>query len=132
VARFLSAEWFGMLEAAGGQAEAPERPDLVIEISVADGPEGEVRYEVVVDGEHLVVLPPGAGGRVPLDAAARVQFHSDYPTMAGIASGRLSAVDALAQGLARVGGDIAALSSARAALGRAELVPGSVRASTSF
>jgi hypothetical protein len=123
MARFLSPEWFAELPPlpAGGEAE------LVLEVLVADGPEGEVRYQVVVGGGHAWVLPPGSAFR-----AAHVRLSSDYATVAAIARGVLAPADAMAQGLARVGGDISALS-ALGQVGPGEgLLPAPVRAATTF
>ena len=135
VARFLSAEWFDELEAAGVHdgAGAP-RPEpgqppaapLVIEISVTGAPQGEVRYQVVVEGAQARVLPPGTTFR-----SAQVALSSDYATMAGIASGELSAIDALSYGRARVSGDTTALS-AQPFVAGLDLMPVVVRARTTY
>jgi SCP-2 sterol transfer family len=124
VARFLSQEWFDELPAAGDEHDAP---DLIVEIAVSGAPEGDVRYQVVVRGERAGVvahedafLPPHA------------EMKSDYSTMAGIASGQLSALDALCAGQARVSGDIGALSSKQSTLAGLDLVPPSARATTTF
>jgi hypothetical protein len=73
------------------------------------------------------VVPPGSAFRT-----AHVRLSSDYATVAAIARGVLAPADAMAQGLARVGGDISAL----AALGQVGpgegLLPAPVRAATTF
>jgi hypothetical protein len=150
VATFLSAEWFDELGVAYeegesspdgpaghspdggtwplGEAPGPAAPGrLVVGISVTGAPQGEVRYQVVVDGAQARVLPPGARF-----LPAQVELSSDYVTMAGIASGELPAIDALSLGRARVSGDTAALSSGRASLAGLDLVPPAVRARTTF
>jgi len=134
VARFLSPEWFAELEAAAGTGSpAPpgssgdiEAP-LVVEISVAGAPQGEVRYQVVVEGDRARVVPPGAAFRPP-----RVRLAGDYATFAEIASGRLSPIEALSFGRAKVSGDTAALSADSSALAGHDLVPPPVRAGTTF
>ncbi|HTV11912.1 MAG TPA: SCP2 sterol-binding domain-containing protein [Acidimicrobiales bacterium] len=151
MARFLTSEWFEELEAAY-QAEAegaaaakvaragayrpgnaPGAPGqaataaLVVEIFVAGAPQGEVRYQVVVEGERVRVVPPGAEQRT-----AQVRLRSDYATLAGIASGELSAIDALSLGRARISGDTGALGSRGTQLAGLDLVPAAVRARTVF
>lgn len=134
MARFLSREWFDELPAppavgAGRAASGPPHdvPDLVVEISVSGAPDGDVRYQVVVRGDQ-------AGVVAEEDAflPAQVEMKSDYPTMAGIASGRVSARDALSAGQARVSGDIGALSSRQSTLVGLDLVPPRARATTTF
>jgi hypothetical protein len=133
MARFLSPEWFGEVGAAHSEAEVDDAGDnggtaaLVVGISVTGTPQGEVRYQVVVDGAQPRVLPPGAVFR-----PAQVELRSDYATMAGIAEGKITAMDALSRGQARVSGDTAALSTDRPGLAGLDLVPPAVRASTTF
>jgi putative sterol carrier protein len=86
-----------------------------------------VRYQVAVSGPKAVVLAGPDACRT-----AQVVLSADYPTMAGIASGRISALDAMSSGRARITGNTAALSVHQAALGSLDLVPALVRASTSF
>jgi putative sterol carrier protein len=88
---------------------------------------GVVRYQVAVTGPKAVVLAGPDACRTP-----QVVLSADYPTMAGIASGRISALDAMSSGRARITGNTAALSSHQAVLGSLDLVPALVRASTSF
>ncbi len=135
VACFLSPEWFDELGTCelqvGSVAPAPTgSPDLVVGVVVAGPPQlpdGEVRYQVAVTGHRGVVRHgPDAGRR------AQVVLHADYGTMAGIASGRLSAIDAMSSGQARITGNTAALSAHQAVLEALDLVPPSVRASTTF
>ena len=138
VARFLSAEWFAQLEHSagdvraarpfGGQAHEPVPPSgLVIEIAVANGPEGELRYELVVEGEMAMARAGGTARQQP-----QVRLVSDYATISGIASGRLSASDALAAGRAKLSGDTAALFALAGGLAGLDLLPPALRAATSF
>ena len=135
--RFLSREWFDELarhapDAAGQSTPAgigpeTEPPGLVVEIAVTGAPEGEVRYQVVVQGDRASVLSHEAAF-----LPAQVELKSDYSTMAGIASGQLPALDALAAGQAQISGDVAALSSQQPGLARLDLLPPAVRTSTTF
>jgi putative sterol carrier protein len=124
VAHFLSQEWFDELPAAGNERG---KPDLIVEVAVSGAPQGDVRYQVVVRGEHAAVVYREEGFR-----PAQVEMKSDYATMAGIASGRLSPLDALSAGQARVSGDIAALSSRQSTLLGLDMVPATTRAGTTF
>lgn len=138
MARFLSAEWFAQLERGagdvpagpplGGQAHEPvPPPGLVVEIAVADGPEGELRYELVVEGGMAKVRAGGTTRRQP-----QVRLVSDYATISGIASGRLCAPDALAAGRAKLSGDTAALFALAGDLAGLDLLPSALRAATTF
>ncbi len=128
MARFLSPEWFEQVDAAQAVVAPPGGPDaLVVEVWVPDAPEGEVRYQVVVDDGHGTVLGPPR----PL-LSAQVRLESDYGTLAGIASGAITPVDALSSGRARLSGDVAALNGAGRSLGAVDLMPASVRSGTSF
>jgi len=137
VACFLSPEWFAELRAgelragpADGARGSGAPPDLVVGVAVTSVPRavsGEVRYQVAVSGPKAVVLVGPDASRT-----AQVVLTADYPTMAGIASGRLSALDAMSSGRARISGNTAALSAHQAALGTMDLMPVPVRASTSF
>ncbi len=133
----MSPEWFAELGAdelrpgpPRGPADAPGPPDLVVGVAVTSVPGAAtevVRYQVAVTGPKAAVLVGPDAGRT-----AQVVLTADYPTMAGIASGRISALDAMSSGRARITGNTAALSAHQAALGSLDLVPALVRASTSF
>ena len=107
---------------AGSQAS-----DLVVEVIASGAPEGEVRYQLVMelDGPRLV-------SRREDFRRAHVELRAGYATLAGIASGELSAIDALSGGLARVSGNIAALSVNQSGIGGLDLLPPAVRATTTF
>jgi hypothetical protein len=136
MARFLSEAWFDELsvgaerlagpQGTAGHAGASEQvsrgervaaesraPGLVVEVIASGAPEGEVRYQLVMDLAH-------------------VELRAGYATLAGIASGELSAIDALSGGLARVSGNIAALSVNQSGIGGLDLLPPAVRATTTF
>lgn len=150
MARFLSAAWFAGLEFAGlaglaegleaaggdarprrlayGQVGAPEPPpDLVLEIAVAGAPEGELRYELVVEGDRARAVAGGAAARRP-----QVRLVSGYATISGIAAGHLSPLDALAAGQAKFSGDTSALFALAGGLAGLDLLPPPLRAATTF
>ena len=131
MARFLSGDWFEEVDrqVMPGPAPAPGRPavanlPVAIEVVVTGGPEGEVRYQVVVEG---------AGARVRWRredlVEPGVRFTADFATLSGIAQGWMSAVEALANGNARVAGDTALLARIP---GFAELLSPALRAGTTF
>ena len=150
MARFLSEAWFDELsvgaerlagpQGTAGHAGASEQvsrgervaaesraPGLVVEVIASGAPEGEVRYQLVMelDGPRLV-------SRREDFQRAQVELRAGYATLAGIASGELSAIDALSGGLARVSGNIAALSVNQSGIGGLDLLPPAVRATTTF
>jgi putative sterol carrier protein len=63
---------------------------------------------------------------------AQVVLSADYATLAGVASGQISPLDAMSSGWARITGNTSALSAHQSVLEALDLVPPSVRASTSF
>jgi putative sterol carrier protein len=129
VARFLSPEWFAELaeQGAGPAGTAPRRPDLVVEVAVAGLAEGELRYQLVVEGEQVHAVAAGEGAWPP-----ELRLATDYETAAGIASGQLSAADALASGRAKVSGDASALYTLAGHLAGLDLLPPALRAATTF
>jgi putative sterol carrier protein len=124
VARFLSPEWFSAL-AQLGEPDDGGQPDLVVEVAVSGAPEGEVRYELVLEGDRARAV---AGTAWPSQA----RISSDYATFSGIASGRLSAFDALSSGRAKISGETSAISALAQALAGVDLVPAALRASTTY
>ncbi len=137
MACFLSPEWFAELRAdqlqvssAPGSTGPAGPPDLVVGVAVTGAPAeplGEVRYQVAVKGPGAVVLSGADAYRT-----AQVAVRADYAAMAGIASGEISPLDAMSSGRARITGNTAALSGHQSVLETLDLVPPSVRASTSF
>jgi hypothetical protein len=146
MARFLSDAWFDELsvgaERLAGQhdnaghepsgtaeqvAADSAAPELVVEVIASGAPEGEVRYQIVMelDGPRLVSHRKDF-------RPANVELRASYATLAGIASGEVSAIDALSAGLARVSGNIAALSANQSGIGGLDLLPSAVRATTTF
>jgi hypothetical protein len=86
-----------------------------------------VRYQVAVGDGGAVVLTGPAADRTP-----QVGLRADYEVLAGIASGRLSALEVMAGGRARLTGNTAALSAHQLELESLDLVSPAVRASTTF
>jgi hypothetical protein len=124
VARFLSQEWFDELPAVGDESGDP---DLIVEVAVSGTPDGDVRYQVVVRGERATVVSQEAAFM-----PAQVRMKSDYATMAGLACGKLSALDVLSAGQARVSGDVGALSANQSGVSGLDLVPPATRATTTY
>jgi hypothetical protein len=124
VARFLSQAWFDELPAVGDERD---EPDLIVEVAVSGAPDGDVRYQVVVRGERAMVVSQQAAFR-----PAHVEMMSDYPTMVGIACGKLSALDVLSSGQARVSGDIRALSAKQSSWSGLDLLPAATRTTTTY
>jgi putative sterol carrier protein len=116
MARYLSPEWIEALDAiAGDGTVAPDDVRLVVQQEVVGGPDGDVRYFIVVDGGKAAVQPGDAD-------EPTVTFSQDYETAVAIAAGELSAQEAFMAGRVRVRGDLAELArhqSVVAALDRA-------------
>jgi hypothetical protein len=127
----LSPEWFDELRADELQGRAPAgRSELVVGVAVSGVPGahlGRVHYQVAVRGRGAAVFAGADGG-----GTAQVVLTADYATMAGVASGRISALDAMAAGRARITGNTAELSAHQSVLETLDLVPSAVRASTHF
>ena len=109
VARFLSPEWFAEVarQTAGPAGRwPPDQPSLVLEQVVRDGPEGEVRYQVVVNASGAYIEPPSHLDSRP---APDLTIVCDWSTATGLAQGTLSAQSALMEGRLRVSGNLARL-----------------------
>lgn len=127
MARFLSPEWFAALGAAtGDETAALTSSRWVIEQVVTGAPEGDVRYQVIVDDGGTTRIHAGAG------ATPTVTFTSAYPTAAAIARGELSTHGALMDGRVRVSGDLGAMADALGHVVGTDLVPDAVRDSTTY
>ena len=127
MARFLSQEWFDELPAEEAEEDERDEPDLIVEVAVSGAPGGDVRYQVVVRGERATVVAREGAFR-----PAQVQMKSDYATMTAIACGKLSTIDVLSAGQARVSGDIGALSGQQASFSALDLVPAATRSATTY
>lgn len=125
--RFLSPEWFAQLRELSGPEAEPlaGQPALVVEIAVAGAPEGEVRYQLVVEGARAWAVAPEEEFW-----PAQLRLSSDYATMSEIASGRLAPFEALVAGRAKVAGDTSVLS--LVGLAGLDLAPPELRAVTTF
>ena len=125
MARYLSPEWFeevARLAPAGSGGPAL----LTLEQVVTGGPDGDVRYQVVLDASGARIARTGG------ERGADVTFTSDWATASAIASGRLSVQAALGAGRVRVGGDLSALAAHQERLAGADPVPPAVRGATSW
>lgn len=127
--RYLSPQW---IDAASRAVASDDRlptalagVTLTIEQVVEGGPEGTVRWNVVVD-DGEVDLSPG-----PADHAD-LRFTTTYATAAQIASGELAAQRAFVEGRLRVGGDLSLLISHQRAVAAIDDVLAPVRADTTY
>jgi hypothetical protein len=143
MARFLSPEWFAEvtrfprpLETKAGLplAEASAESPLVLEQVVRDGPDGEVRYRVVVTAGGAYIEPPSNLDRRPApdQPAPDLTIACDWPTATDLAQGTLSAQAALMAGRLRVSGNLARLSRRAADLVGVDPVPDPVRRRTTY
>jgi putative sterol carrier protein len=107
VARFLSNEWFEEVNRLA--PPVPGDLNVVIEQHVANGPDGDVDYQVSLRSGHLSAGPPADSPDVVL--------LLDYATAAALATGRLTAHDAFLTGRIRLRGGVSQLERAAAALG---------------
>jgi putative sterol carrier protein len=127
VARYLSPEWFDEVNAAAAAdpdlSGATGSLRLVIQQVVTDGPEGDVRYAVRVEGGRVRVVPGDA-------ADADVTVTEDHDTATAVARGELAAPAAFMTGRIRVTGDTGILMDAQPVLHRLDAVFAGVRQRT--
>ncbi len=134
VARFLSPEWFAEVARyappppVGAAVTAGELP-LVLEQVVRDGPDGEVRYQVVVTADGAYIQPPS---NLDAPTAPDLTIACEWSTATGLAQGTLSAQTALMAGRLRVSGNLARLSGRAADLVGLDPVPDAVRRQTTY
>jgi putative sterol carrier protein len=100
--RYLSPEWIAALDATAAGTIVDDGVHLVVQQEVVGGPDGDVRYNISVDGGAVAVHP----GRAD---EPTVTFTQDYDTAVAIAAGELSAQEAFMAGRVRVRGDLAHL-----------------------
>jgi hypothetical protein len=136
VARFLSPEWFAEVARHSPTRPSPTRPvtapdevSLVLEQVVRDGPDGEVRYRVVVTAGGAYIEPPS---RLASRPVPDLTIACDWSTATGLAQGKLSAQAALMEGRLRVKGNLARLSGQAARLIGLDPVPDPVRRQTTY
>ena len=146
MARFLSATWFDDVArhsdgepanvAAGRVAVTP-----VLTQVVTDTPDGEVRYQIVIEAGSLRVRATGDGGVNGIAAADRegakeitdpLTFTSDYATASAIARGELSTQAALLEGRLRVSGNATGIAGHIEHFTAIDLLPAVVRATTTY
>jgi hypothetical protein len=101
VPAFLSAAWLELLERSFGTIDPSIR--LSIEQVVSDAPEGDVRYRITFEGGSARI--DGGGG-------ADIELHTPYPVAVALATGEMTANDALRTGLIKVAGDVSQLQAA--------------------
>lgn len=126
MARFLSDEWFALVQAALPAADGGgEGPSITVRHRVTGGPGGDVDYVVRV-GAGRFAFEPGDGG--PAD----IEVVESYESAASISQGRVTPAAAFAAGRLKLTGDVALLADRQddfAALGEL-LAP--VRATTTY
>jgi hypothetical protein len=125
VVRFLSDAWFEEVDAAAGHAPPSDTPIAVLQQIVTGGPDGEVRYHVIVAGGRAVLIPGSADDP---DAT----FTEDFATAAAIARGELTTQAALLAGHILVAGNMATLSARQDDLAGLDPVPTTVREMTTY
>jgi hypothetical protein len=127
--RYLSREW---LAAAGGAlADSPGLRDairavsLTLQQTVTGGPEGTVRWHVVLDhGDARLVAGPAD--------RSDLRFETSYRVARAIARGELAAPMAFIAGDLRVGGDLTLLTAHQRLLSTVDDVLVDVRKATTF
>ena len=101
--RYLSPEWFDAAQrAAAGNAAlqaATVGAHVIVEHEVTGGPDGDVRFHVVVDDGSVEIVNAPA-------PEPTVTFVQSYETAAAIGKGELSAQGAFLIGQLRVRGDL--------------------------
>jgi hypothetical protein len=125
---FLSADWIDALDAAAQDATLPDAAaevTLTVEQVVRDGPDGEARYHLRLDGGRARILP-GAADEPDL------KLFTDYDIAARLQRGEITAQDALGAGRLKVRGRFQRLRQASDALAALEDVFAPVRASTTY
>jgi predicted lipid carrier protein YhbT len=104
--RYLSPEWLAAAaEAIAHDAtlhEAAVGVRLTMEQTVADGPQGTIRWHIVFDDGDVELVP----GPAP---HAHLHFTTSWDVAAAIARGEQAAPAAFIEGRLRVGGDLGAL-----------------------
>ena len=127
--RYLSREW---LAAAGealadspGLRDAIRAVSLTLQQTVTDGPEGTVRWHVVLDhGDARLVAGPAD--------RSDLRFETSYRVARAIARGELAAPLAFIAGDLRVGGDLTLLTAHQRLLSTIDDVLVDVRKATTF
>ncbi len=127
MARFLSEEWFALVQDAVAEPDAPGDPAGLVTVRhrVTGGPDGDVDY-VVRAGSGRFSVEPGVPG--PVD----IEIVEDYDSASAISQGLLTPAAAFATGRLKLQGDVALLAERQgdfAALGQL-LAP--VRAATTY
>lgn len=131
MARYLSPEWLGELHEAASTSErlkaSTREIALVVEHVVRDAPEGEVRFQLVIDHGAIAVR-----GGSEAEAEATVTFTESYETAAALTRGELSVQAAFMKGDIKVGGNLAALTKCQPVLAEIDDLFEPVRARTEY
>jgi putative sterol carrier protein len=127
--RYLSPEWFAAAQhAAAGNAAlqtATAGAHVVVEHEITGGPDGDVRFHVVVDHGRVEIV------NAPAEAPT-VTFVQNYETAAAIGRGELSAQGAFLTGNLRVRGDLPRLVDELDAFGGVDDLFDGLRAQTDY
>jgi hypothetical protein len=125
---FLSVEWIDALDGTAREATLPDAAadlSLTVEQVVRDGPDGEARYHLRLEGGHA---------RVHLGAAddPDLLLFTDYEIAARLQRGEVTAQEALAAGRLKVQGRFQRIRQASDALATLEDLFAPVRAATTY
>jgi hypothetical protein len=127
--RYLSPEW--LVAAGDALADSPGLRDAISDVSltleqtVTGGPEGTVRWHLVLDhGDARLVAGPAD--------RSDLRFETDYRVARAIALGELAAPMAFIAGNLRVGGDLTLLTAHQRVLSAVDDVLVDVRKATTF
>ena len=127
--RYLSPEWLAAAADAiaqdAGLRRATSGITLTLEQTVTDGPEGTLRWYIVLD-HGSARLVPGAAPQADL------RFTTTWSAACAIARGELAAPTAFMQGSLRVGGDLRLLLGHQQKLAAIDDVLGGLRPITTF
>lgn len=106
MARFLSEEWFALVQAAlpvdDGAGATGETTAVSVRHRVTGGPDGDVDYVVRAASGRFTV---GPGGEGPVD----IEIIESYESASAISQGLLTPAAAFAAGRLKLAGDVALL-----------------------
>ena len=125
MAAFLSAEWIEELDAEAVTVDA--EVTFTLDQVVTGGPDGDIRYRLVLAGGRLAVRRT-RDGDPPADATLTVP----YATAVDLATGTCTASEAFDGGRVRFSGDLGRLQTATSALTAAAEALARVRARTTY
>lgn len=127
--RYLSPEWLAtaadVIAHDASLREATIGVALTLEQIVTEGPDGTVRWHIVLD-DGIARLIPGRAQNADL------RFTTTWSTACAIARGELAAPTAFMEGSLRVGGDLTVLIDHQQRLSAVDDVLGELRSVTTF